>query len=655
MNENITLEHAHSRIELTAGDDNVRLIWKSLDSPARSAPLAALRVLNRKVERQERTDRFEVLGLEHTAELNQGVRVLLLSRAYAIVFAVWVNLNDTGELEATVAPAEVEERRQEMFRVASIELLPGLLEATGDDRMLLPINCGVMTRPGDKPAVEDRFLIYGEQERWELLPSIPVCGVKGQGVGVMAMATGVPHDMYCHVCTDGNGRGDVSLYPMFRRQWIDPVDWALRRVVYTPVAAVVSLPVFAGHRLRQHVIEDHGKPTLKQREAESPVLAYRHRAYTMKLFHGVQRRGSFASAGGDRRPDDSVFVRTMTFPAAARQMHKLKAAGVERIEFQSVGWNPRGHDGAYPTLFPVEQRLGGKAGLRDMIETARELGFQISPHMNFKAALNSSPDLKLDHVVHDIWGEPKVSGEWGGGLTHVHWTPARGDHEILDSLHRLEQLGFNGMMYLDGMANPLWVNYHPQHRGSRRDFAEGTNRLLNLSRRVFGAVGTEMGYLYAAIHAHSPCYAGGEPWHCNMIRPEWPIARLVDEPVPVWQLAMHGLTTQENVGLGAGQTVRGVLFGEIPRDEWATEPGVMPLINDQRIARLKHRYHIMCERFGHLVTETLEHWQRNDDGSQTTRFSDGTEVQGHLDEQWLKVNGETIDLGVETESVTSGA
>ena len=87
-----------------------------------------------------------------------------------------------------MSPAEVYEYKPLLYRLFALDVLPGIMRADARGEMLLPINTGVICRPADKAACEDRFLIYGEQTRWELLPNLPVCAVQTPAGGLMAMA-----------------------------------------------------------------------------------------------------------------------------------------------------------------------------------------------------------------------------------------------------------------------------------------------------------------------------------------------------------------------------------------------------------------------------------------------------------------------------------
>lgn len=633
------IENKSLRLELQHADRHlkVRLVEKNTGFATPFVPFIILEIYDRMQERVDKVDRYEILRCESDEE--NALHVIVRDVFHRITVGVWLKMT-AEDLSIMLPPCEVEEANEQLYRLFAAKLVPGLIQAGGDGKVLLPLASGVIFSPAGKPALTDRFLIYGEQERWELLPTMPLCGVHGRSGGWLAVGVQGATEMYCEVQTDGKNGAAVGLYPMFRQHWPDPVNWEQREIRIHALGADEDLVNAAGHRLRRHIIEDTKKPTLAKRGEESPECAYQQRAYTMKLFHGIQQQGIMMQ-GREARMDEILFRRTLTFADAIRAFRRLKEAGIERVEFQSVGWNPRGHDGAWPTDFPIDRRLGGESGFRAMIDEAKSLGYHITTHLNMKSAAFSSPNFRPDWVLHDIWGEPKVTGSWGAGPNSNHWSLAVPEDVVRSRFLRLKELGFNGVQYLDGMGNPLYVNYHPQHRGPRSGYAEGTNRLLKIAREIFGAAGTEMGYLYCAVHSDSLA-AGAGGYHLHNSKAEWPISALIETEVPVWDLALHDLVTRENQGLGWDDTLRAVLFGEVPRDEWSLEGNVMPILDDCRIAKLKARYDLCCCKFGHLVTQQIVSWKRLDTKVEETTFADGTHVVADYAAGRLAVNGKDI-------------
>lgn len=603
----------------------------------RRSPLLSLEVINRM---EERVDRSRDLRVMHSEVEGDAIHLIVRDVTRGITLGVWLHWQG-GELSVLVPPAEVEEAKGSLYRLHSLTVLPGLMVARADGELLLPVATGWLCRPAGKPRCRDRFLIYGEQERWELVPTLPVSGVRTPQGGIVCLVRQGACDAWCEIETDGRGSGRVAMGAMFRRHWIDPVDWTEREFRYQFLAAGEDLVLAVARRVRRYVAEDVGQPTLAARAAASPGCAYQQRAYTMKLFHGIQRQG-IMMYGHESRVEELLFQRVMSFAQAEAGLRSLRAAGLERVCLQSVGWNPKGHDGAWPTDFPIDRRLGGEAGLRALIGTAKDLGYRITTHLNLGMSCFKSPHFNPDWVVHDLWREPKVTGDWGGGVHANHWGLALPPAMVEGRMEALRALGFDGMQYLDFQGNPLYVNYHPRHGGPRADYAAGIRRYQQAARDVFGAVQIEMGFLYCATHVDAVCAPFYHAFRDWALPREWPIAAVLDRQVPAWQLAMHDRVTQEQQGVGWREAMNAVLFGRVMRDEWSAEAGVMPVLDDARIAKIKAVYDLVTVRFGHLVAQELTHWEPLADQVEMTRFADGTEVVADFHEQRLTVNGRAV-------------
>ena len=84
-----------------------------------------------------------------------------------------------------------------------------------------------------------------------------------------------------------------------------------------------------------------------------------------------------------------------------------------------------------------------------------------------------------------------------------------------------------------------------------------------------------------------------------------------------------------------------VLMGEHPRDEWSARPGVMPVLDDKRIAALKDMFDLCLGKFGYLQTLEMTDF-RQGDGVKTTRYEDGTEITADFKAGKLLVNNKEI-------------
>jgi hypothetical protein len=587
---------------------------------------------------QQRLDRLVQYRIDQVQAEQNCIHIVVGDRTRGITVGIWMRLND-GALSVLLSPAEVYEYKPTLYRVFAVDVLPGLMRADAKGEMLLPINTGIICRPGDKPKREDRFLIYGEQSRWELLPNLPVCAVQTPTGGLMALAVAGAAETECRVATDGLGGGTVGLSFFLRGHDPDPIEPAARDIRIIPIPPGKDVTVFTAGVLRRHIMGDLGKPTLRQRADESPEVAHLLGAYIMKLFYGVQMQGyAFQEQDLSGTPK---FILTMTFDEARAGLKQFLDAGVEKVYTQNVGWNYRGHDGAYPTRFPIEERVGGERAFRELIAFGHSIGYQMTVHDNYLDAYEASKDFDLDLVIVDRYGQPQVRGFWGGGASYILWPPAFRCRHLEDQMMQVKALGIRGPYYLDAMGSPLYVNYHPKHRGSRSDLARGIDRLLLAAKKIFGSVATESGFLYNSITPDLVANPGTD-WHLSSCRPEWPVTALLDQRVPLWNLTMSGLVVTENQSLEWTDTMRALLYNQHPRYEWATRPGVQPVLDRVMIRKIKARYDLLIKRFGHLRTQQMTDYHR-EGKVETTTFEDGTRVTADFAHDELHVNGKRIE------------
>jgi hypothetical protein len=605
----------------------------------RRVPLLVLEVYDRATLRIDRLERLSVDALEW---VDDSIHVIVSDRARSIAVGAWVRPLAGGGFSVSVSPAEVYESRPELYRLFAIDVMPGLMQCGPDGELLLPVNTGVICRPAGKPARSDQFLIYGEQHCWELLPTMPVCAMQSSAGGMVALAARAAAETEVRVSTDGDGHGTIGMAIFWRSHDQAPVEQEIRLIRYHPIAAGRNITVAAAEILRRHIMEELGKPTLAQRAKESADVAMLLNAYIMKLFYGMQAQGIMIgdglAAGGGGAPR---YLLTMTFDEAGAGLESLHQAGVDHIYTQNVGWNYRGHDGAYPTRFPVEERAGGEASFRELIAARHAAGDLMSVHDNFIDAYTISPDFDPEVVTVDPYGQMQIRGFWAGGPSYLQWPSAFGRRHLDEPMLRVKQMGIRGPYYLDGMGSPLYVNYHPRHRGTRSEMARGLDRLLRTAREIYGSAATETGYLYCSITPDLVANPGGRHL-VSLCRPDWPVTDLLDQIVPLWNLAMSGLVVTENQGLGWADTMQALLLNQHPRWEWSTRPGVQPVLDRAMIGKIAARHELLIKRFGHLRTQRMVDYSRDADGVEQTTFEDGTRVVADFGAGELLVNKERI-------------
>jgi len=635
------LENAQLRLHLRLHEKGLfaRLLDKTTAVEWPESPLVSACIY----EKMERRQRRAACSVESIETEGTGCRLQFSLSYEEIAFAVRLGLAG-GELQVCLPMVECYELRPRIARLMSVGVLPDLATVGADGQVLLPLHSGVLFSPAGKPALRDRFMIYGEQSRWELLPTLPVAGVAEGRSGLLLLATRGAPETECRVETDGRGQGTVAFGFCLRQGWPDPVCSDDREIRIVPFATRdQDLVHTAGYRLRRHLIEDLHKKTLAQRAAESPEIRQLLESHIIRIFHGMQPIGM--AAGSDRKDGLSLqepFVVDTTFREAQESLARLHEAGVARMHVESIGWNPRGHDGMWPTRFPVEPRVGGEAGFRELIRYGRSLGCTMNVHDNYLSQYNSSPDFDPSIVMHDQWGNRDLRGFWGGGETYVTCPWKLGPDRLEREMERVKGLGLNGAAYIDGMGNPLECGYAPGPVGTRSDYVRGSQHVLDAARQAYGAVRTECGFLYVCLPADNLATCGNS-FMLQRFDPDWPVSALMERIVPVWQLALHGLIIRDGGGCTWRATMQCLLFGDHPRHEWTARGRFQPRLDDAMIAGIKAQYDLCIRRHGSLQTESLVSWQDLGEGVRETRFSDGTVVHADFRALTLTVNGEPIE------------
>ena len=590
------------------------------------------------------------------SEANGGLSVTLSvdSQFFSVSATVQFTL-ENGELVATVPADRIEEKRPEIALLASVAVLPGLLRLSREipGYFVLPYRTGALCYPERHSRFREEFMIYGEQKRWELMPMLPCCGAvqdKPQSALLVIAAEG-DCDTLCQVETDGLGGGKARLAQRYRETPIDPVDWIDRVLRFVPRRGADAGYAGMGRRMHQFVLAKAGRGTLAARAAQNPDIAYAAEAFVLKIMHASKEIGPLDGSG-------PLHVYT-TFAEAMTQLSGLKEAGIDRLMVQLTGWNLEGHDGCWPTRFPVEPSLGGADGLRRLIAHGQALGFQMQVHDNYLDLFRRSPWFDPALCVGSLYGGPLKRGCWAGGVNYSGWPLAYPDWLLGGQMREVHALGPRGIGYLDAMGMPLEVSYnqaHGEHR-TRRACADGVNRVLRASREMYGSCGTENGYLYCVAESDyigSP-FVGAQ---------DEPVSELMDAEVPLWFMAVKGhvfsnlndtFNAAIDFGAPSSQTISGRMLrmaelGLLPRNEGVAVRGDWGYPLEETVDAMRLEYDLVIRHLAGVGLAALEdHVLLEGDpaeGTQVTRsrFSNGLETLCDYKRSRLEINGREYPL-----------
>lgn len=223
-----------------------------------------------------------------------------------------------------------------------------------------------------------------------------------------------------------------------------------------------------------------------------------------------------------------------TFAQVEELMQEMKQQGIEKAEICLVGWNVSGHDGRWPQMFPVEEKLGGEAGLKQLIAHAKQLGYRITCHTNSSDAYHIADSWDEGDIVKTKSGALSVNeNAWSGGRMYNLCPQVAYQKYFHQDMQRLRALGFEGLHYIDVITiNHLKTCYDPKHPLNADGSARYLNQILSETQQMIGGAASEGGFDFAAKNLDFALYIA-----FNLIDGMPDVA---DEVIPLWQLVYSG-------------------------------------------------------------------------------------------------------------------
>ena len=298
---------------------------------------------------------------------------------------------------------------------------------------------------------------------------------------------------------------------------------------------------------------------LKERIKNNSVLAYAAEAVEIRIRMGWKPAPpKVLEQTVENEPDMHV---ACTFDRVKDIIDELKKQGVDKAQICLVGWNKSGHDGRWPQVFPVEEKLGGEKKLKELIQYAKDNGYRIVCHTNSTDWYNIAEGFpKEESVVRRADGSFAVNSlAWSGG-TMYDLCPVKAYEIAKTELPKVAELGFSGLHYIDVMSVvPLRRCYDKNHPATEKDTDKLYAKISELSHDLFGGFASEGAYDFAASYLDYALYVSfeGEP------------GKLFDEEIPLWQLVYHGIILSNP----STSTVNYTINGEKSRKKFAEYGG----------------------------------------------------------------------------------
>jgi hypothetical protein len=580
------------------------------------------------LQRTVKVDDFQPGQLLETAK---GFRVNLRSKQYGLYVPMEFETNK-AELRVTVKTSAIVEQYGSLFRLMELELLPDLLQSTTGQEgyYMLPVMSGVTVDFRDRPSTINRDRIYMEQPQWEKFSMMNCFAAVRDDQNTLGIVTS--GDFFCYIVSEMNVNGRNRLYPAFgiRHNPSETLSHNDCQVLYKTCESDEYADLAISYR--DWLINEKGIAPLKKRLKNNPVLDYSVNAMRVKIFMGMKYPFN---------PDGMGEMQTYTtFEQAEKILDEMKSSGIERAIITLVGWNLGGHDGAYPSRFPVEPALGGEPGLKRLIEKAKQLDYQIVPHDNVTDIYRSAKDYDPEYVARTENGEPLPAGIWGGGQSFKACPlvyPWRWGREF----ERIQQLGFTGHYYMDAQSTVLWRCHDPLHPADEQEFALALAAITQIPRENFGAVSVEVPSAYSlpfideASRVHS-C-AGG--YDCLLNKNLETLHALKPHGIPFFHIALHGLITYQDHwvhcyanmpgGIEYG-LLRELAFGSRPSMEISWLPSPNSDFYKNSLQMTAKAYDDAFNTLNGVHVELIRKFEEPVKGVYITEYEDGTSVEVNL-------------------------
>ena len=365
-------------------------------------------------------------------------------------------------------------------------------------------------------------------------PHMPIFGMKNAKGAFVAIAKGLELEQK-PVIEAKNGT-----YTLFARFDIPAMYFDAYEDL---IVDFYPLPADAGYSDMAKVYRDYqlGRGEVKrlsERVKGNPALAYSADSIYVRIKHARKKaqRGvpSHHKQTVGNEPELEIFF---TFDDMADIMKRMKAAGIDKAEVCSVGWNIAGHDGRFPTYFPVEPAIGGEKKFRETIRLGKDLGYHINCHINQVSVFEISDRWKDNGIALRPDGKPykTICPAPGGDL---HWACYKRvcDMWIKDDYPQIRDLGLNGIFHIDVMSYiGAYPCCDPRHPLTRKQTSEYMNKSGAYADEIFGGYASEGGQDHLARTLDFALYLWSYPaWEG---KPE----RLATKHVPLYQLVYNGI------------------------------------------------------------------------------------------------------------------
>ncbi|MDR3707805.1 MAG: DUF5696 domain-containing protein [Capsulimonadaceae bacterium] len=509
---------------------------------------------------------------------------------------------EISAVDISIPEDSIVEHDASFARLMRIDLLPGFGGAAYGEAgyLLLPCLAGVLHRFDHAVSRSERIAIYARQDQWAMRSNFNCIGMQRNDLAWCAIVTEGDCDAEAVVQShyDEEAKFSVHIGLVYRWEHGDARTPGNRTVRYYLLNPAQSGWAAFARCYRRFLRDERGMRTWREKYPSHPKMSAFARGFLMKIFQGCKRpdlhgRGEYQSA--------------TSFAEAQEILELMQAEGIERITVELVGWNHEGHDGRYPTRFPINPVEGGEEGLRALIGWGERHGVIVSVHDNALDSYEIADDFSHADGIVLRDGSHWRNVPWCGGF-NWRMCPTQSIRHVQRDYPRMKELGVDGHYYIDALA-AFNTCHSAEHPANRSQYIDAVREILKFTKNLFGALSLEVPFgpyfdLMDGVYIDEA--AEGMCAFTDFGR------NFVDEVVPFLPVALHNSVRYHrgsDASAGKAGALRSLAWGAMPFIEVAarkiSESHPMPTYgNFAEYAR--EGYRLCCVEYADLVGVDLD-------------------------------------------------
>lgn len=466
--------------------------------------------------------------------IDDGVRVVYDMQNPGIVLAVDYMIDENG-LVVEIPTSEIEENGR--YSATSIKLLPYLADATDEQEgyYFYPDGSGAIMEFKDSSHYRESELalkMYGDLTRYK--NTLDVLAEQSSEVLLPVYGASLEDKGFLAIIEEGAETATIKVLPTTEVIGINSIscEFAIRRSFADARAEEAGFIVFD-----EDMIEGTRKVSYRfyhDGETTYTDMAKTYREYLMKeegievketseniplsldLFMGIKEDGLLFDE----------FKAVTTFEQAQEILEKLQEAGVETIDLQLKGWTKNGYY-TDPKMFPVNGKVGGKSGLKDLTAYAEDKDIDISLEANFlEARAEVGGFNEREDVIY--LGNKTIFSNYDSSLFLMN--PASAQRNLEEFIDDGEEFGIDGVSFY-ALGQYLLYNYSTNQYTTQEECAAIWQEMLTQSKDAFGKAVVQGGNSYVLAAADKVTDVPYEDSGYQM----------TTKGVPFYQIATRGL------------------------------------------------------------------------------------------------------------------